>query len=293
MNYLKQVQTGVDYIEANLDTEFSLADVAQAACMSQWHFQRIFKALTNETLKAYIRSRRIANSLDALLFSESSILEIAVDAGFETHESYTRAFQKMFDLTPSNYRKRAEKSLILRKAQFDIRYLQNIAENISLEPDIYSVGERHFVGIKTPVHGVDSEKNNLAEKLPPLWEGFIPRLTEIQFAIPDTCYGLIEQSQEKPGQLEYTACIEVSRINITTIPEDMTVVTLPAQQYAQFTHKGLMNVDNLNNTVNYIYSSWLLRSELRHTFAPDLEIYGPEFAYQSEDSVVYYAIPVE
>ncbi len=71
MNYLKQVQTGVDYIEANLDTEFSLADVAQAACMSQWHFQRIFKALTNETLKAYIRSRRIANSLDALLFSES------------------------------------------------------------------------------------------------------------------------------------------------------------------------------------------------------------------------------
>ena len=89
LNYLEKVQAGVDYIEVHLDHAFTLADVAEAACMSQWHFQRVFKALTNETLKAYIRSRRIANSMDALLRSEQTILDIALAAGFESHESYT------------------------------------------------------------------------------------------------------------------------------------------------------------------------------------------------------------
>jgi AraC family transcriptional regulator len=62
MTYLEQVQRGIDYIEANLDREIEPALVARHAGISQWHFQRIFKGLTNETLKAYIRSRRFSES---------------------------------------------------------------------------------------------------------------------------------------------------------------------------------------------------------------------------------------
>lgn len=54
MNYLKQVQKGIDYIEANLDQIITAHQVAAEAGISQWHFQRIFKALTNETLKTYL-----------------------------------------------------------------------------------------------------------------------------------------------------------------------------------------------------------------------------------------------
>ena len=64
MNYLQNVQAGIDYIEKNLDAEISAANIAKVAGISQWHFQRIFKALTNETLKTYIRSRRFANALE-------------------------------------------------------------------------------------------------------------------------------------------------------------------------------------------------------------------------------------
>ena len=113
MNYLRQVQTGIDYIEGRLDYDITLAEVAKAAGISQWHFQRIFKALTNETLKTYIRSRRLTNSLDKLLGTNTRIIDIALSAGFESQESFTRAFKKTFDITPNEYRKLGAKSLFL------------------------------------------------------------------------------------------------------------------------------------------------------------------------------------
>ena len=115
MNYLNQVQIGIDYIEANLDFEIDLQKVAQAAAISQWHFQHIFKALTNETLKTYIRSRRMANSLDKLLKTDQRIIDIAFCAGFESQESFTRAFKKAFGMTPNGYRKLGDKNLFLQK----------------------------------------------------------------------------------------------------------------------------------------------------------------------------------
>ena len=101
MNYLDEVQCGIDYIEANLDAEIELAEVARRAGISQWHFQRIFKALTNETLKTYIRSRRLANALDKLAGTKERVLEIALASGFETQESFTRAFKLAFGVTPA------------------------------------------------------------------------------------------------------------------------------------------------------------------------------------------------
>ncbi len=67
-------------------------------------------------------------------------------------------------------------------------------------------------------------------------------------------------------------------------------MTLPATRYARFTHHG--EVDNLDRTVNYIYSSWLAGTGLRHTWAADIEYYGPEFQANSPASLMHYAIPV-
>jgi len=94
MNTLMQVQKGIDFIEANLDYDLSLQQIALETGISQWHFQRIFKALTNETLKTYIRSRRLANALEKLLTTDQKIIEIAITAGFESQESFTRAFKR-------------------------------------------------------------------------------------------------------------------------------------------------------------------------------------------------------
>ena len=230
------MQKGIDYIEANLDFDITLAQVAHEAGISQWHFQRIFKALTNETLKTYIRSRRLANSLDKLLFTEDRIIDIAFNAGFESQESFTRAFKKAFGLTPNAYRKLGDNSLFLKKVQFDTEYLTHINQNVSLEPDIYSQPERKFVGLKTTFYSVDSEKNNIGEKLPPLWERFMSRINEVEHSVPGICYGIIQQTKSKTDLLEYYAAIEVTKVD--SLPDEMASITIPAATYAQFTHRG-------------------------------------------------------
>ena len=288
MNYLTQVQKGIDYIEANLDFDISLAQVANEAGISQWHFQRIFKALTNETLKTYIRSRRLANSLDKLLFTKERIIDIAFTARFESQESFTRAFKKAFGLTPNAYRKLGDNSLFLKKVQFDAEYLQHINQNVSLTPKIYSQPEMQFVGLKTTFYSVDSEKNNIGEKLPPLWEAFMSRIGEVEFSVPSICYGIIRQTKEKTELLEYYAAIEVTKVS--SLPDEMVSVTIPAATYAQFIHRG--EVKKIDQTVNYIYSSWLLQSGKRHTYGADLEIYGVDYAPDGNGSIGY-AIPIE
>ncbi len=288
MNYLQSVQAGIDYIEKNLDADISAANVAKVAGISQWHFQRIFKALTNETLKTYIRSRRFANALEKLLLTNDRILEIALEAGFESQESFTRAFKQAFNITPNQYRKSGEHNLFLKKVQFDLEYLKHINQNISLEPEIYTQRKLLLVGLNTGFYSVDSEKNNIAEKLPPLWQAFLSRKNEIAHIIPNTGYGVVQQTKEHTDQLDYYAAFEVE--TISNIPKGMVSLEIPESTYAKFTHRG--PVKNINNTVNYIYSSWLLRSGMKHSYAADLEFYGAEYHPTSDESVIHYAIPV-
>lgn len=288
MSYLENVQKGINYIEANLEYGINLAQVAKESGLSQWHFQRIFKALTNETLKTYIRSRRLSNSLSKLLYSDQKIIDIALAAGYESQESYTRAFKKAFRLTPGEYRQLGDKSLFMEKIEFNHDYLTHINRNVSLVPDIYTQENMQLVGLRTRFYSVDSEKNNIAQTLPVLWEAFLARLNEISHCVPGICYGIVNQISDDTDQLEYYAAIEVSRID--SLPEGMVSFDLASSQYARFTHKG--PIQDMNNTVNYIYSSWLLDSSRRHTLGPDIEIYGDQYHPSSEDSIIHYAIPV-
>ena len=290
MNYLKNVQIGIDYIESNLDFDISLAQVAKEAALSQWHFQRIFKALTNETLKTYIRSRRLSNSLEKLLATNVRIIEIAVSAGFESQESFTRAFKASFNLTPNEYRRLGDKSLFLKKLEFDSEYLKHINNNISLKPEIYSQKIMRLVGLKTCFFSIDSEKNNIGEKLPVLWDAFLERMNEIDNVVPESpCYGVVRQVKDNTDLLEYYAAIAVERTEV--IPKDMVSIAIPLSNYAKFTHKG--SAKNIDSTVNYIYSSWLLKSSKTHTSGPDLEVYDHDYDPVSESSVMYYAIPIK
>ncbi len=289
MNYLAQVQRGIDFIEDHLDSEVAMGDVARIAGISQWHFQRIFKALTNETLKGYIRSRRLANAFDKLIASEARVIEIALEAGFDSQEAFTRAFKDAFGVTPAAHRKRGRRPGVFSKVRIDADYLRQIHRNVSLEPEIFEAPEMHLIGMSTRIFGVESEKNNLGKKLPGLWSSFLPRIGEIEHTVAGTCYGVIRQAEEQGDELEYSAVIGVTRTE--RIPDGMVSVHLPATRYAKFAHVG--DVANVDRTVNYVYSTWLAQSGFRHTYAPDLEIYGVEYQPCSEHSVMNYAIPVE
>jgi AraC family transcriptional regulator len=286
--YLDQVQRGVDYIETRLDEDILLSEVARVAGISQWHFQRIFRALTGETLKTYIRSRRLANSLERLLTTKLRVLDIALLAGFESQESFARAFKKAFGLTPQEYRKVGDKSLFLKKVQLDEGYLEHINRNVSLTPEVYAQRRMILVGMRTLFFSVDSEKNNIGEKLPPLWQEFLPRLDEIAERVDCFAYGVVRQEEQGSERLEYHAAVEVT--GAASLPAGMVSVEVPAANYAKFAHRG--PVKDIDHTVNYVYSAWLAQSGWRHTYGPDLEIYGADYHPTNAASVLYYAIPI-
>ena len=288
MRYLEQVQRGIDFIEEHLDDELQTAEVARQAGISHWHFQRIFKALTNETLKTYIRSRRLAVALEMLLSTKERVIEIAMAAGFESQESFTRAFKLAFGVTPAAYRQRGMRHQFVRKPSFDAEYLSHLQASVSLEPEFYEQTELLLVGMQTHFFGVDSDKNNLAQKLPALWAAFLPRLNEVPDAVTGCCYGIVRPRHDNADELEYLAAIAVQRE--VDVPQGMVLRRLPGSRYAKFTHRG--QVEQMDQTVNYIYGSWLPRSGLRHSYAADLEFYGADYHPTAENSRIHYAIPV-
>ncbi len=289
MNYLEQVQRGIDFIEDRLDDDLDTAEVARHAGVSHWHFQRIFKALTQETLKTYIRSRRLAGALEALASTDQRVIEIALAAGFQSQESFTRAFKAAFGLAPAEYRRRGTRHQFLRKPRFDAGYLDHLqAAKLSLEPEFHEQPELVLVGMRTRFHGPESHKNNLARRLPALWAAFLPRLAEVPMAVQGCCYGIVRPCREDADELEYLAAIEVR--GDAPAPPGMVKRRLPGGRYARFTHRG--EVARLDQTVNYIYGGWLARSGLRHSHGADIETYGAGYHPTSEDSVMHYAIPV-
>jgi AraC family transcriptional regulator len=286
--YLERIQRGVDYIETRLDEDVALAEVAKAGGMSQWHFQRLFRALTGETLKTYIRSRRLAASLERLLDTNLRVLDIALLAGFESQEAFARAFKKAFGLTPQKYRAVRDKSLFLKKPRFDEAYLQQLNRNVSLTPEIYEQKRLLLVGLRTLFYSVDSEKNNIGDTLPQLWGAFLARLGEIPNSVPGLCYGVVRQAREGSEQLEYHAAIEVT--GALALPDGMVAVEVPPGTYARFEHRG--PAQQVDHTVSYAYATWLPQSGRRHTYAADLEIYGAHYHPTSADSLFHYAIPI-
>jgi AraC family transcriptional regulator len=159
---------------------------------------------------------------------------------------------------------------------------------VSLTPEIYGQKPLLLVGLRTLFYSVDSEKNNIGEQLPPLWGAFLARLEGVAQRVPGACYGVVRQAGAGSEQLEYHAAVEVT--DVASLPDGMVSLEVPAGTYARFEHRGL--AENIDHTVSYAYATWLPQSGRRHTYAPDLEVYGPRYHPTSEDSVFHYAIPI-
>ena len=103
--YRERVLRVLLHIQANLDEPLSLDELAGIAYFSPFHFHRIFEGMVGEAVKDHIRRLRMERSVWHLRSTDRSILDIALDAGYETHESFTRAFRSTFGDAPSIFRR--------------------------------------------------------------------------------------------------------------------------------------------------------------------------------------------
>lgn len=104
------MRDAVSQILSNLDEPLELERLAKRAALSPLHFHRVFRGLVGETANALHRRLRLERAALVLRSTRKAVTDVAFDAGYETHESFTRAFVEAYGHAPSAFRRRAERS---------------------------------------------------------------------------------------------------------------------------------------------------------------------------------------
>lgn len=107
MYWIKEMQSAIGFIEDRLTEDWRMEDIARSANSSSANFQRIFSIVTGMTAGEYIRSRRLSMAGEELVNSDAKVLDIALKYGYETAESFTKAFTRFHGATPSAARRQA------------------------------------------------------------------------------------------------------------------------------------------------------------------------------------------
>jgi len=104
MTWSQRMNLAIEYIESNLDSALSIEDVAKEACCSKYHFHRMFFANFKITCAEYIRRRKLTLAAVELMNTNESIVDIAFKFGYESPNTFTRAFRNIHGINPSKAR---------------------------------------------------------------------------------------------------------------------------------------------------------------------------------------------
>src|SRR5215467_6244799 len=101
--YARRINRVIDYIRDNLDCTVTLEELAKVACFSEFHFHRIFSAVSGETLNNFTNRLRLEKAARLLRYSDRSLTDIALDCGFSSSATFSRAFRSGYDTSPSQF----------------------------------------------------------------------------------------------------------------------------------------------------------------------------------------------
>ena len=167
MDWISGMQKAIDYIEANLTKEIDYDKVAAESFSSSYHFQRVFSILCGYTLGEYIRLRRLSLAGAELANGKEKVIDIALKYGYDSPDSFTKAFQKFHGITPSQARTNG--SMLKSFSRLSIKILleggSSINYRIEEKDEIILTGyKRRFSGI--PGERMEQEKEMYVKTRP-------------------------------------------------------------------------------------------------------------------------------
>lgn len=107
MEWISGIQRAIDYIESQLTDEIDFEEAAREAYSSSFHFQRVFSILCGFTLGEYVRMRRLSMAASDIVNTDEKVIEIAMKYGYDSPESFTRAFTRFHGVSPSEAKRGA------------------------------------------------------------------------------------------------------------------------------------------------------------------------------------------
>ena len=286
MTWLEGLQRALNFIEDNLTNKLDIEEIAKVANVSSFHFQRSFAILTDVSLGEYIRRRRLSLAGNDLVNGQEKIIHIAYKFGYETPESFTKAYRKQHGVTPSETRKGIGSLQIYNPLVIHV-------ELKGAEPMKVRLVEKEeftIIGIKRSYSF--KEEENLRE-IPKLWDevnsdGTVDDLIMFNNGEMKGILGVCVDETNLDGvDMDYWVAVSTSSENNSKYES----LQIPNTKWAVFEVHGPMP-HSMQKVWKQIYSEWLPTSEYQQSGRISFELYA-DGDTQSEDYYSEIWIPVK
>ena len=268
MDWITGIQNAINYIEEHLTEKINYDKVAEEAACSSFYFQRIFGILCDISLGEYIRNRRLTLAGNELNASDIKVIDIALKYGYESPESFTRAFFKFHGITPSEAKKNGSK----------LKSFSRLSVKITLSGGYmmdYKIVEKEAFEIieKVEAHSIENDIN--AKSIPDFWtkshnDGTVKTLLENttdRTFIFGVCYG---NNSDCAKTFDYS--IGAVYNPKTAVPKGFRRNIIPARTWAIFECKGAMP-KAMQDMWHKITSEFFPTSGYQPTYEMDIEAY--------------------
>jgi AraC family transcriptional regulator len=255
-------------IERNSSGELNLPTVAEGCGVSRSHLASAFGSTTGWPVMKYLRARRLTRAAETLARGAPDILAVALDAGYGSHEAFTRAFRDQFGVPPERVRERASTEGLALVAPLDLRARER---PVLAPPWLTEAAAVRAVGLSGR-HSFDKVIG-----IPIQWETF---MTTAYGHIPHRVDGIpigIQKPADEEGGFDYICAAEVTKFG--ELPNDLVRIELPSRRYAVFEHRG--HVSTLFDTYAAIWNEALPEHGWVPAQAPVIERHSPSFDPQT------------
>ena len=267
------------YIDSHFAGDITLEEIARASGVSRFYLSRAFGEATGRSVMRYVRGRRLTNAARSLSAGASDILSVALEAGYGSHEAFTRAFRDQFGLTPETVRAQCHLGNLelVEPIKMDERLIAN------LEPPRFENGKPLLLAGLGERYTWETSK-----AIPAQWQRFHLYFGAIAGQIGRMAYGVCCNSDDD-GNYDYICGVEVA--SFSELPSEFSRVRIPKQRYAVFSHRE--HVSTIRSTINTIWNKWLPESGHEVADAPNFERYGEDFDSKSGTGTIEIWVPLK
>lgn len=267
MEIVESLQKAIQYIEEHLQDELRIQEVAKQAHCSPYHFQRIFTILTGVPVGEYIRRRRLTQAAQELVHSNVKIIDLAHKYGYETPESFTKAFRKQHGITPSEARKKNGTLQSYNRLVIEVKLK-------GVDPMEYQLIEREafrVIGLKK-MFQCDDEMSQSIE-INKMWQksnedGTIDQLLRLNNGDIKGMLGIAVDYSQETNELEYWIAAESTE----KVPDGLNELKVAAAKWAVFNVTGPV-AEAVPAMWKKIYSEWFPSNQYEQSEAPSMEVY--------------------
>ena len=299
MDWITGMQRAIDYVEAHITDDLDYAEVARQGYSSSYHFQRVFSLLCGMTLGEYIRRRRLTLAGAELSAGEIKVIDAALKYGYDSPDSFARAFSKFHGITPSQARSGGRlKSVSRLTVKLVLEGGTEMNYRIETKPELILTGyRRRFTGVP---YGPDRERQEEALFCTTRAAQWMLRGIAGEHSvdycvvdrIADDGYDFLITVRLDAAEREYILDPAVTGIDMAQFGFEH--ITIPARTYAVFvTERSKMPVGEYCDIRRRIAAEWLPGSGYTLADAPELALYHWRPAGGKSERCIEIWLPVE